>query len=92
MLCFVVDEQSAFDELATVKPRETDLASKIEMLTLKTFVPDDALFRWFHRDSPQPDHRASGYRAKDFLSNRTALAMVSNCSRVRDGYFEGRDH
>ena len=30
---------------AEVQPRETDLASKIEMLTLKTFVPDDALFR-----------------------------------------------
>jgi hypothetical protein len=42
----VVDEQGAFDELATIKPRENDLASKIELLTLKAFVPDDALFRW----------------------------------------------
>jgi hypothetical protein len=42
----VVDEQGAIDEFATIKPRENDLASKIELLTLKAFVPDDALFRW----------------------------------------------
>jgi len=42
----VVYEQGAFDEFATIKPHENDLASKIESLTLKPFVPDDALFRW----------------------------------------------
>jgi hypothetical protein len=41
----VVNEQRAFDKLATVKAREKALASKIEILGLKAFAPDDALFR-----------------------------------------------
>jgi len=46
LFCFVIDEQGAFYELATVKSGENDFAAKIKMLALKVLVPNDALFRW----------------------------------------------
>ena len=42
----VINEQRAFDELATVKSRQNCLATKIENLGLKARAPYDPLFRW----------------------------------------------
>jgi hypothetical protein len=44
--CFVVDKQRAFDEFAMIKPLENYFAAKIEILSLKRFIPNDALFDW----------------------------------------------
>ena len=45
LLCAVVNEQCAFDELATIKAREKAFASKIKILGLKAFAPNYAFFR-----------------------------------------------
>ena len=42
---FVIDEQRAFHEFASIKAGENDCASKIENLSLKALSPYDALFR-----------------------------------------------
>jgi hypothetical protein len=42
----VVKEKCAFDEFATVESHEIYFASKIKMLALQTFSPDDTFLRW----------------------------------------------
>jgi hypothetical protein len=61
--CATVNEQRAFDELATVKADKNAFAPKIKMLGLKAFAPYYAFFRGLgslFRLQPQFDQPAHG--------------------------------
>jgi hypothetical protein len=45
LLCAVVNQQRAFDELATIKAPEKAFASKIKILGLKALAPNYTFFR-----------------------------------------------
>ena len=74
----VVDKERAFDEFAIVKARENDLASKIEMLRVKTFVPYDALFGWSLRAHCFA-FSASVSRASRSVFNRSRFSCRTFC-------------
>jgi hypothetical protein len=78
----VVNEQSAFHELAAVKAGENAFASKIKILGLKALTPYDALFRGplahFFAFSPSSTRRrTASERTVSFAAAQASASAMS---------------